>query len=81
MKISEVGDSLEIIELPASHKKGMLQLIDAKISNDMKEVISEIRQLEEKIQMVHDKLSNEIKTMYWVISIAMTIMLFVVARK
>ncbi|HEV2483058.1 MAG TPA: hypothetical protein VGS79_25510 [Puia sp.] len=95
MKISEVNDSLENIDLPATQKKGILQVIDAKISNDMKEVIGEIRQLEgkiviledkvqmvhDKIQLVHDKLSNEIKTMYWVIGIAMTIMLFLVARK
>ncbi|WP_188936494.1 hypothetical protein [Puia dinghuensis] len=58
----------------------------------MKEVIAEIRQLEarleakiqicnDKIQMVHDKLSNEIKVVYWVIGIAYAIMLFVVARK
>jgi hypothetical protein len=40
----------------------------------MKEVIAEIRQLE-------SKLSNEIKVVYWVIGIAMGIILFVVARK
>jgi len=58
----------------------------------MREVIAEIRRLEAKIdmfdkkfedkfQMVHDKLSNEIKTIYWVIGIAMTIMLFLISRK
>jgi hypothetical protein len=51
----------------------------------MKEVIAEIKRLElkmeDKIQMVHDKLSNEIKTIYWVIGIAMTIMLFLISRK
>jgi len=67
MKISEVNDSLEIIELPATQKKAILQLIDVKISNDMKEVIGEIRQLESKLEgkilmledkigMVHDKI-------------------------
>ena len=81
MKISEVSDSLENIDLPAAQKKGILQVIDAKIGNDMQEVIAEIRRLEDKIQLVHDKLSNEIKTMYWVIGIAMTIMLFLLARK
>jgi len=92
MKISEISDSLENIDLPAAQKKSILQVIDAKISNDMKEVIAEIRQLEvrlegkievleNKIQMVHDKLSNEIKTVYWVIGIAMSIMLFALARK
>ena len=88
MKISEVSDSLENIDLPAAQKKGILQVIDAKISNDMQEVIGEIRQLEgkiqmlhDKIQLVHDKLSNEIKTLYWVIGIAMSIILFALARK
>jgi len=88
MKISEVNDSLEIIELPANQKRSILQLIDVKITNDMKEVIGEIRQLEgkilvleNKVQTVHDKLSNEIKIVYWVIGIAMTLMLFVVAKK
>jgi hypothetical protein len=66
----------------------MLQLIDVKINNDMREVIAEIRKLEAKIevlegkiQMVHDKLSNEIKTIYWVIGLAMTLMLLLVSRK
>jgi hypothetical protein len=49
--------------------------------SDMKEVIAELKQLEGKIQMTHDKLSNEIKVVYWVIGIAMAVMLFVVARK
>lgn len=54
----------------------------------MKEVISEIRQLEsklqmtqDKIQMTQDKVSNEIKIVYWVIGIAMAVILFVVAKK
>jgi hypothetical protein len=81
MKISEVNDSLENMGLPAGKKKSILQLIDSKITDDMNEVISEIRRLEDKIQMVHDKLSNEIKTMYWVVGIAMSVILFFVARK
>jgi hypothetical protein len=66
----------------------MLQLIDVKINNDMKEVIAELKQLEgkiqltqDKIQMTHDKLSNEIKIVYWVIGIAMAVMVFIVAKK
>ena len=59
----------------------MLQLIDAKINNDMKEVIAKLNELEVKIQMTNDKLSNEIKIVYWVIGIAMAIIMFVVARK
>jgi len=81
MDISEVDNRLEIISLPADQEKAILQLIDAKINQDMKEVISEIRQLETRIQMTQEKHSNEIKTVYWVIGIAMAVILFVVARK
>jgi hypothetical protein len=31
--------------------------------------------------MTHDKLSNEIKIVYWVIGIAMAVMVFIVAKK
>jgi hypothetical protein len=74
MDISDVSGDLESLVLPTNQKKAMLHLIDSKINNDMKEVIAEIRQLE-------SKLSNEIKVVYWVIGIAMGIILFVVARK
>ena len=58
----------------------------------MKEVIAKLNEVEarleakiqmtnDKLQVIHDKLSNEIKTVYWVISIAMAVILFVVARK
>ena len=67
MNLLEVNDSLESIELPGKQKKGILQVIDTKISNDMKEYIAEIRQfervmearfqiLEDKIQMVDAKI-------------------------
>ena len=74
MDISDVSGDLESLVLPSNQKKAMLHLLDSKINNDMKEVIAEIRQLE-------SKLSNEIKVVYWVIGIAMGIILFVVARK
>jgi hypothetical protein len=88
MDISEVNNSLENISLPTDQRKAVLQLIDTKINNDMKEVIAEIKQLEskiqmtqDKIQMTQDKVSNEIKIIYWVIGIAMAVILFVVSRK
>ena len=81
MNISEVSSSLENLQLALDQKKARLQLIDAKINNDMKEVIAKLNELEVKIQMTHDKLSNEIKVVYWVIGIAMAVMMFVVARK
>ena len=95
MNVSNLNDCLASIDLQADQKRAILQVIDVKIDNDMKEVIAEIRRLEDKIlitqdkiqmthdkiQFVHDKLSNEIKIVYWVIGIAMSIMLFVLARK
>ncbi len=81
MNLSEVSSSLENIPLPPDQKRAILQLIDAKINNDMKEVIAKLNELEVKIQMTNDKLSNEIKIVYWVIGIAMAIIMFVVARK
>ena len=74
MDISQVNDRLEEIRLPADQKRAIVQLIDTKVNSDMKEVIAEIQRLE-------NKLSNEIKVVYWVIGIAMAIMLFMVARK
>lgn len=71
MDISDVNDSLESIALDPVQKKAILQLIDIKINNDMKEVI-------DKLNHVESKLSNEIKVVYWVIGIAMTIILCVV---
>ena len=85
MNISEVNDGVEKISLPSENKKAILQLIDAKINNDMKEVIAKLNELESKMevkfQMMNDKFSNEIKIVYWVIGIAMAIMLFVVGKK
>lgn len=92
MNISEMNDRLENLTIQPDQKRAILQVIDVKINNDMKEVIAEIRQLEkimdvkfqatqDKIQMVHDKLSNEIKVVYWVVGIAMSVILFIVAKK
>ena len=47
----------------------------------MKEVIAKLNELEVKIQMTSDKLSNEIKIVYWVIGVGTAVVLFVVARK
>ena len=51
----------------------------------MKEVIAKLNELEGKlevkIQMTNDKLSNEIKIVYWVIGIAMAVIMFVVATR
>jgi hypothetical protein len=81
MNLLEVSASLENIPLPPDQKKAILQLIDAKINNDMKEVIAKLNEMEVKFQMMNDKFRNEIKIVYWVIGISMAIMLFVVGKK
>lgn len=51
----------------------------------MEKVIAKLNEMESKlelrIQMTHDKLSNEIKIVYWVIGIAMAVIMFVVSGK
>jgi hypothetical protein len=42
MNISEVSSRRENIPLPPDQKKAILQLIDAKINNDTKEVIAKL---------------------------------------
>ena len=92
MDLSDVNDGLEEMALPAETKKAMLQLMDAKINNDMKEFIGEIRRLESKMDVNADKLSNEIKlvdsklgnenkVIYWVVGVAMAIMVILAAVK
>lgn len=88
MNISEVNEGIEKIALPSVQKKAIVQLIDTKINNDMKEVIARIDHLETKFesrfQILDGKvqnLGNEIKVVYWVVGIAMAIILFVVAKK
>ena len=53
----------------------------SEVSDSLEHVMAELKHLESKIQMTHDKLSNEIKIVYWVIGIAMAVMAFIVARK
>jgi hypothetical protein len=96
MDLSDVNDGLEEMALPAETKKAVLQLIDIKINNDMKEVISKLEHVESKLsnemRLINDKLSNEIKlvdgklgnenkVIYWVVGIAMAIIVLLVAAK
>jgi hypothetical protein len=77
MDISDINESLENMALPAETKKAILQLIDIKIDNDMKEVISEIRELKGEIKTNNDK----IQVILWVVGVAMAVMVFMFAKK
>ena len=61
MELSEVSNSLDSISLPVDQKKAFLTLIDAKTNNDMREVIAEIKKLESKIDMIHQRLEDKIQ--------------------
>jgi hypothetical protein len=61
MELSEVSNSLDNISLAVDQKKAILNLIDAKINNDMREVIAEIKQLEAKMQVMHEMLQDKIQ--------------------
>ncbi len=56
MKIKDVNDQIENINLAKKTKTAIFTLIDYKVENDMDKVISEMR--------------NGFKTVYWVIGIA-----------
>jgi hypothetical protein len=74
MNLEDVNESLFEVDLEPEQKKAILQLIDLKINSDMKEIISEIR-------AQNNKFDSKINTMIWVIGIAMTIMLAIIALK
>ena len=85
MDLQGIQENLDELGFEKAKQKAILNLIDSKVNNDMKEVIAKLNELEGKlevkIQMTNDKLSNEIKIVYWVIGIAMAVIMFVVARK
>lgn len=80
MDLSELNSSLENLDLADDEKKAILQLIDLKINNDMKEVIAELKRLESKMDLNQGKHSNELKIVYWIFGIAMAVTLFMAAR-
>jgi hypothetical protein len=63
MELLEVNNSLDNISLPVDQKKAILQVIDVKINNDMREVIAEIKQLEAKMQLMHQMNQDKFQMM------------------
>ena len=49
MKISEIKQNIDDLKVDNESKNGIVNLIDIKIENDMKEVINKINSLEGKI--------------------------------
>jgi hypothetical protein len=75
MQLKELKDNLD--KLPKEQAEAILNIIEHKTNDDMREVISEIRKLETKLESA----KNEIKIVYWVIGIAMAVIVYLVARK
>ncbi len=75
MQLNELAKGVS--RIPESHREAVLNIIEHKIEHDMKEVINEIKLQNQKF----DGMKNEIKIVYWVIGIAMTILLVIIALK
>lgn len=68
MKIEEVSNLAENID------SKILSLIDIKIENDMKEVISEIRNQNIEIKRLEDNFNTKFSMLMWAIGILMAVM-------
>jgi len=60
----------EFSNIPKDQRKSILKIIEHKIDTDMKEFSNEIKSLK-----------NEMKVIYWVIGIAMTIIIAIISLK
>ncbi len=58
MKIKEINDQIENINLAKKTKTAIFTLIDYKVENDMNAVLNAIAQLEHKIDAVNDKINS-----------------------
>ena len=68
MKSKEIHDSIEKLTVDSETKKGILEIIDIKIENDMKEVLNEIKRLE-------DKQDTKFSMLIWAMGILMALMI------
>jgi hypothetical protein len=75
MELHELNKELN--NIPIEQRTSILKIIEHKIDTDMKEVINEIKNQNTKF----DNLKNEIKVIYWVIGLAMTIIIAIISLK
>ncbi len=68
MKAKEVHEIINKINVDTETKKGLLELIDIKIESDMKEVLNEIKRLE-------DNFNTKFTMLIWVLGILMALMI------
>ena len=68
MKAKEIHDSVNKLSVDEQTKAGLLELIDIKIENDMKEVLNEIKRLE-------DKQDTKFSMLIWAIGLLMAVII------
>jgi len=68
MKSKEIHESIDKLTVDKETKKGILEIIDIKIENDMKEVLNEIKRLE-------DKQDTKFSMLIWAMGILMALMI------
>ena len=67
MELNQLNKNFE--NIPQKQRKGVLNLIEYKTTENMKEVIQEIRRLETKIDALEIKMDTKINAIYWVLGV------------
>ena len=65
MKTKDFAKSVD--SLPKSQKMAILEVIDTKVENDMKEVLYELKGTKEAINAELKSMNSRITTLYWLI--------------
>ena len=75
MNLKDVQENLVELGFETSQQKAILDLIDTKINNDMKEVISEIRRLEDKMDTKFGATDTKFSILIWAIGILIALII------
>jgi len=88
MKVSELEEELENLDIDKKARKAFLKIIDLKIESDMDKMISEMKsfrsELNTKLESSIGSLKSENKIIYWVVGSAfavITVLLGILALK
>ncbi len=67
MELNQLNKNFE--NIPQKQRKGVLNLIEYKTTENMEKVIQEIRRLETKIDALEIKMDTKINAIYWVLGV------------
>ena len=67
MELNQLNKNFE--NIPQKQRKGVLNLIEYKTTENMEKVIQEIRRLETKIDALEIKMNAKINAVYWVLGV------------